>query len=114
MYCDEHGTLDYCPECTRVEYAFQSNWQGIETAPKDGEEILGCRVDCEPFVTKWTSLLDSIPEDELEEMREEHQFTDEDLEAYNWFFADFSIGGILERDLEPTHWMPLPKIPIET
>ena len=62
-----------------------SEWQPIETAPKDGTSILAIDEDGFYFVVEYAGVLEPYG----------HQWTD---------------GGTL---LEPTHWMPLPAPPAE-
>lgn len=58
-----------------------SEWQTIETAPKDGNEFLALVLD-------------------------EHHIMVWDLDEQDWFEANSqSIIGV------PTHWMPLPEPP---
>lgn len=60
-----------------------SNWQPIETAPKDGTEVL-----------IWVEL---------------HGFMRRAVSHYAGQYADWVIPGI--AGLNPTHWMPLPEPP---
>jgi len=81
-------------------------WQPIETAPKDGTEILGFNEDNGGiFLARYTCLADFLSDTELERYDEEKQFRDD------WFHADFVCGGLLEGDEIPTHWQPLPEPP---
>jgi len=80
-------------------------WQKIETAPKDGTEILGWRDDCGVLLIRWTALMYFCTERECEELDEET------IEAEDWFCADFVAGSRLEGKESPTHWMPLPEAP---
>lgn len=82
-----------------------TDWQPIETAPKDGSEILGYRDDCGALLMRWTSLGEFLTESELSEYDEETTYQED------WFYADFICGGRLENDQAPTHWMPLPPPP---
>jgi len=81
------------------------NWQPIETAPRDGTEILGWRRDCGVLVVKYTSAAAFLPDNEIE------QLTEEEADAMDWFCADFWQGERLEGIELPTHWMPLPDEP---
>jgi hypothetical protein len=81
------------------------NWQPIETAPKDGTEILAWRNDCGVLLIRWTSMDAFCPERELETLDEETIF------QQDWFCADFVSGCRLEGSETPTHWMPLPEPP---
>ena len=70
-----------------------SEWQPIETAPKDGTPILGFMPDA---AIQWQIM----PIEMLD-------FGDDD--GPEWFQADRDDGRAL--DVEPTHWMPLPHPP---
>lgn len=82
-----------------------SDWQPIETAPKDGTEILGYRADCGVLLIRWTCPFEFCTDEELEKMGEDSAGQDD------WFYADFLTGGRLEGSETPTHWMPLPPHP---
>lgn len=82
-------------------------WQPIETAPKDGTEILAWREDCGPFMAQW-----NCP-DELRGMTDKDRGEWEEGELFekDWFGGD-SEGSYRCDDSEaPTHWMPLPAAP---
>ena len=70
-----------------------SEWQPIETAPKDGEEVLlwlgapWCRVEKALWFNPWKAWVTEAPGDGA------------DTERYG-------IGSLV-----PTHWMPLPQPP---
>ena len=83
-------------------------WQPIETAPKDGTEILAWREGAGVLLVRWCSCCDFMSDRELEESG----LDDETLSAQDWFFADFVEGGRLEGEETPTHWMPIPNGPI--
>ena len=73
-----------------------SEWQPIETAPKDGTSVI---VYNGKYVTE-ACWLDQ-PDDDGHT---------------GWCESGFCFGGILydlhnEMDDDPTHWMPLPKPP---
>lgn len=82
-----------------------SDWQPIETAPKDGTEILAYRQDCDVFIARYTSADAFLGGNELEGMDEA------DIFAEGWFCADFVRGSRLDGAEMPTHWMPLPEPP---
>lgn len=75
---------------------------GIESAPKDGTEILVYREDAGWILARWIAPCDFLNERELEKIKDE--------EEQDWFYADFIAGGRL-NDGAPTHWMPLPDSP---
>lgn len=83
--------------------------QLIETAPKDGTEILGWRSDCGILLIKYTNAESLLTPQELEES----ELSESDLYDMDWFCADFTFGQRLEGDEVPTHWMPLPCDPSE-
>lgn len=71
-------------------------WQPIETAPKDGTEILTCITGYAPCISSWQthkgkSRFGSDPE----------KFADQEHFIQYWD----------ECDYRPTHWMPLPDPP---
>lgn len=78
----------------------------IDTAPKNGTEILAWREDCGWMICRWIAPIDFITTSELEKNP-----CDSDEEE-DWFYADFIQGGRLESDEAPTHWMPLPSDPM--
>ena len=86
-----------------------AEWKPMETAPKDGTEILGCRDDCGVLLVRWTCLDNFMTATELNEI----EISEEDSGAEDWFYADFCEGGRLEGTEVPTHWMPLPEPPEE-
>lgn len=85
----------------------ESKWLSIESAPKDGTEILAWRDDSGPLLVRWTSAYELLTDAEVNESG-----MDEDtLHFESWFCADFIQGCRLENDTLPTHWMPLPHPP---
>lgn len=67
-------------------------WQPIETAPKDGTPILGCRSTwVYPSCMVWLDGPSLIP---------------------GWHSFDVSAQG--RKPYSPTHWMPLPVPPLVT
>lgn len=81
------------------------DWQLIDTAPKDGTEILGWKDEYGIILIRWTSPIEFLTEEECVKIGDSSEQED-------WFYADFVSGGRLEGDAIPTHWMPLPKPPI--
>lgn len=62
-------------------------WQPIETATRDGGEVLVCSVDTGRFaVASWNGT----------EWRD---------------MGDIGWAGMYGDDNQPTHWMPLPDLP---
>jgi len=85
-----------------------SEWQPIETAPRDGTEILGWRDDCGAMLIRYTACDAFMSEDEIERSG----LDEETLFKPDWFGADFVAGCMrLEGSELPTHWMPLPEPP---
>jgi hypothetical protein len=64
-----------------------TEWQPIETAPKDGRQIIGFRWPCEDNHTAWPHLCGIAY-----------------FNKYNWMW----LGALY---LPPTHWMPLQPAP---
>lgn len=83
-------------------------WKPIESAPKDGTEILGWRDDCGVFVVRYCSAEDFLSQREME------NWSDDLRQSLDWFCADFAHGERLEGDLIPTHWKPLPAGPVKS
>ena len=84
-----------------------SEWQPIETAPKDGTEVWAYRADSGVFVAMFGAM-DIFPMSDAEiEAMDEGSFWQEDWWAY-------AFDGVfrLEDDLAPTHWHPLPDPPV--
>lgn len=84
-----------------------SDWQPIETAPKDGREILVWRDDCGILLARWTSPAEFLTDAECEQSG----MTDDDLHKEDWFYADFISGGRMEGAEAPTKWMKMPEPP---
>jgi len=89
-----------------------SEWQPIETAPKDGTEILayseqGCTGT---MLIRWCALIDFISEKDAERMAGRGA-TEDELVSNDWFYADFVHGDRLSSDCYPSHWQPLPEPP---
>jgi hypothetical protein len=79
-------------------------WQPIETAPKDGTEVIAWREDAGIFMARWTAPDYFCTERECEELGDSSSVED-------WFCADFVAGCRLEIAESPTHWQPLPAPP---
>jgi hypothetical protein len=83
-------------------------WQPIETAPKDGTEVLIWREDCGPLMGRYCSAneLSTMSDRERDELDEASLFQED------WWGGDADGGGFrLEGSEVPTHWMPLPTPP---
>ncbi len=87
---DEHNPRDYFIDgCYMLDVAAASQWRPIETAPKDGAEILVFAAgSC--YVVGW-----GAPDFEW------------------WCVDDNKHGPYPLRGSAPTHWMPLPAAPSE-
>jgi hypothetical protein len=69
-----------------------TNWQPIETAPKDGRTILGYSESGQMLIWRWD--------------------TDRYAKKPKPYWRAFSVFGVTgERSMQPTHWMPLPEPP---
>ncbi len=91
----------------RSEDAEKYLWLPIETAPKDGTEILGWREYAGCMLIRYTCMREFMSEREIEST----DLDEETIESEDWFYADFVAGGRLEGSETPTHWMPLPTDP---
>ena len=67
-----------------------SEWQPIETAPKDGTAIIGF-----------------FPPDLVCEV-----YYDDDDDDPGWWYANTGRGDYHEDRVFPTHWIPLPAPPV--
>jgi hypothetical protein len=90
-----------------IDSGRNNGWSTIDTAPKDGTEILGWHEFMGVVIIRWTSPSAFLGESDLEQMGEESAF------AQDWFCADFIHGDRLEGKEVPTHWMALPEPPKE-
>ena len=93
-----------------LEAAREDGWQPIETAPKDGSEVLVWRADCGILLARWTAPIEFMTTAELEA---ESDGNDDWMEEPDWFCADFVSGSRLDGMEAPTHWRPLPATPKE-
>lgn len=86
-------------------------WQPIETAPRDGSEILAYSEHggTGTMLVRHIAPCDFLTQPELDEMA---PICGDTLEEADWFFADFLQGDRLAPDCYPTHWMPLPHPPL--
>lgn len=68
-----------------------NEWRSIETAPKDGTELLGYDARCEVFyLFRWS--------------KHNH------IQIYGWVWQLEKFGEEVDG-CDPTHWMPLPPSP---
>jgi hypothetical protein len=81
------------------------NWKPIQTAPRDGTEILGWREDCGALLIRWIAPSGFLSESEMWSLDESSRY------AEGWFCADFAQATRMEGDFVPTHWQPLPEGP---
>lgn len=68
-----------------------SQWQPIETAPKDGQVVLGYGPDRDDIHLIWFGSDSQMRED--------------------WFLAKAPYNKTYQGIEHPTHWMPLPESP---
>jgi len=75
-----------------------SAWQPIDTAPKDGSQLLLFCGDYEPpfFVGSFTWI--DLPKDHEDYWE-------------GWSFSEEILANHCGAEPEPTHWMPLPATP---
>jgi hypothetical protein len=85
----------------------QFDWRPIESAPRDGSEILTWREDTGVLSLRWASAREFMTQAELDLLDE-----DEATEP-GWFCADFVGSCRLEGADIPTHWRPMPLGPGE-
>ena len=78
-------------------------WQPIETAPKNGDELIGFRPDQGVFVSRWATMEEVIDKDANGD-----PIDDFDPDYETWWHDHW---GWMEDELSPTHWMPLPPPP---
>ena len=76
------------------------DWKPIDTAPKDGTEIIGYRPDQGVFVFRWADMLEFVARDSASDPAEDY---DEDFAC--WWHDRW---GWMEGDETPTLWQPLP------
>ena len=80
----------------------EMKWMPIESAPKDGTEVLVWDQRCAlgPLAMHYTS-------------REylQREYGDPDYMEAGWYLSYSYPDGFAEVPMEPTHWMPLPLPP---
>jgi hypothetical protein len=92
---DELMSKFYAPSPSAPRQApFDGVWQPIETAPKDGTEILGFK--------RW-SALDGLPCMLIVKWLDA-KHSDEQISDFHETWSHGAIEGL-------THWMPLPGVP---
>lgn len=98
------GTLLY----TRAAPPARSSvpqWQPIETAPKNGTDVLLWREDCGQFIGCYaTPDFFVLTQEQLDALSEE------ELSSHDWF-TQWPDARRLDGPELPTHWMPLPDAP---
>lgn len=88
-----------------VERPVADGWLPIETAPRDGTEVLAWRYDCGPFIASFTSCSAfPLTQAEIDELDEDTLFKGD-------WFTQWPQALRLEGSEEPTHWRPLPASP---
>lgn len=80
-------------------------WQPIETAPKDGTEVLGV------FVKQWDwEKAPSVYGPWTVAFRNKRWMASYDGMSVVEYMSDFGTD-YMEAEIDPTHWMPLPDPP---
>lgn len=85
-----------------------AGWMPIESAPKDGTEVLAWREDCGQFIARYTSA-DAFPMTQAEL----DAYDEGTLFAKDWF-TQWPQALRLEGSEIPTKWQPLPADPSPT
>jgi hypothetical protein len=81
-------------------------WRPIETAPKDGTEVL-VFVDCATVpIIRLAFWCDG-------EFWQDHGYSSQEEETGWWSYENSVSQEKLDGAVEPTHWMPAPKRPRE-
>jgi hypothetical protein len=86
-------------------------WRTMDSAPKDGTDILVYREDAGVFMASWYAAQDRMTDADIERECRDADARGEStdwLEQEDWFCGQ---GFRLEGDEVPTHWMPLPDPP---
>lgn len=78
-----------------------TQWQPIETAPKDGKKVL-IVANGVIYAAWWNSEFENQWDEETSEYRYVGAWTDDAVESF---------GYETVASYEPTHWMPLPDPP---
>lgn len=86
-----------------VSSSTPSPWKDIESAPKNGTEILVWRRDASVFIVRWEWAGDVVPKD-----RSGDPIEDYDEEFHGWWSDAYGWQQGIDT---PTHWMPLPPPP---
>ena len=87
----------------------EPQWQPIETAPKDGTEILVFRMCCGCTPIAHVAFYKS--KEEWDEIGYIIGDTEEEFVGW-WSYVRHSITQEkLDGDYTPTHWIPIPKLP---
>jgi hypothetical protein len=104
--CDTDGA--WSAWCAAWNRRAGTGWLSIESAPKDGTEILIWREDCGVLMGRYCSAneLSTMSDKERDELDEVSLFQED------WWGGDADGGGYrLEGSELPTHWLPLPLPP---
>lgn len=91
-----------------------SDWRLIDDEAKGGQEILAYSEEGGTgiMLVRFVPLSWIIPEREAEALVLEEIMTEEEIEKADWFVASFNFGERLTPDCYPSHWIPLPSIPL--
>lgn len=95
-----------CEHCKRaIEAAIVPQWLPIESAPKDGTEVLVWREDCGQFIASYThAAAFPMTQEEIDQMDEASLFDDD-------WFTQWPQAFRCDGSEAPTLWMPLPAAP---
>lgn len=104
-WCESVG-IDVCQIAVQTlrEAGLLLEPQPIETAPKDGTEVIGYNDQYGPTIVFYGSMeLLSLTQTEIE------SFDEDDFFAETWWCFAQDGASRIACDLVPTAWLPLPK-----
>lgn len=80
-----------------------SEWQPIETAPRDGTEVLVGKDIATVWIVRnarWVNANDWVPPE------------NDEVDGW-WAYRNSVTQELLEGIFEPTHWIPMPQPPAD-